>query len=71
MRPFVHVRCPDGNKLFARMAIDPDSNVLVEMACRECRKVRQAAGENVALVLHVFDGSGACVDTLTVLDTRR
>lgn len=58
----VELRCPkNSRRLFGKVTVEGDPRMAqFEVGCRDCR------GPRDALVLHVFDGTGQCLDTFTI-----
>lgn len=71
----VEMRCPVSGRLFGKVnqGTATAEGFSIEVACRDCRIRANAAGDRVALLLHLFDGAGQCVETVVIrgADTRR
>ena len=62
----VDIRCPYHQRRLLLKIGRPviiDGANLIEVACRDCRNDRRAAGEDVTLVVHHYNVLGQIVDT--------
>lgn len=70
----VELRCPNHQiRLLLKIGtpVMVEGANLIEVACRDCRNDRRRAGEDVALVVHLYNVMGDVVETVVTTDVRR